>query len=239
MKIDRPFVQLRELFRAANQENRELLKYVFEKSDSISLWVIGLAVGGISIFANNIADVQGAISPAYLKPILLLLTTSVTSGIVYRGMYLYFFVVLNKTIQGIDIVLSNHRMMATESNLKGNEIFDQLVKELDIGFGDDLSYLIPLYHKIEEHNKKELYDSVVKHYHAKIKFAQRDTELLFDFVADTYSKFQGINKDKLLSKMKNPQSSGRQYRRTIRWTTFFILCIFLHSFLLFSLLYLR
>ncbi len=143
MRIDRPFDQFREIFRTSNNDSKELLKYVFEKSDNISLWIIGLSIGGISIFANNIADIQKAISQSYLRPILLLLTISVTSGIIYRGLYLYFFVVLNNSIRGIDIAFSNRKMMDTESNLTGKETFIELLDVVLDGTGDDLSYLIP------------------------------------------------------------------------------------------------
>ena len=61
----RPFDQLKETLRKNNKESQELLKFVFEKSDSIFLWIIGLAIGGIAIFANNIADIQKSISLAY------------------------------------------------------------------------------------------------------------------------------------------------------------------------------
>ena len=65
--IDRPFDQFRDIFNKSSQDSRDLLKYVFEKSDNISLWIIGLAIGGISIFANKIADIQKAISPDILN----------------------------------------------------------------------------------------------------------------------------------------------------------------------------
>lgn len=220
MKIDRPFDQLREIFRTSNRESRELLKYVFEKSDNISLWIIGLSIGGISIFANNIADIQKTISPCLLRPILLLLAISVTSGIIYRGLYLYFFVVLNNTLRGIDIAFSNQKTMDTESNLNGKETFKELVEKLKDGFGDDLSYLIPAYDNIDNTAKAELYKSIVTHYLKSVEFAQKDTALAMDFVADTYSKFYGISKEKFLKKL-NSHNSGRQYKWTLRITTLF------------------
>jgi hypothetical protein len=36
------FGQTLNIFYGYNQKNLELLKFVFEKSDSISLWIIGL-----------------------------------------------------------------------------------------------------------------------------------------------------------------------------------------------------
>ncbi len=107
--IDRPFDQLRDIFKDANSHSKELFKYVFEKSDSISLWIIGLSVGGISIFANNIGKVRDSVNPQFLSPILYLLAISVTSGIIYRVLFLNFYVLLSQTLDGIDVDLLEKR----------------------------------------------------------------------------------------------------------------------------------
>ncbi len=221
--INRPFDQLREIFRTSNKESKDLLKYVFEKSDNISLWIIGLSIGGISIFANNIADIQKTISPDLLRPILLLLTISVTSGIIYRSLYLYFFVVLNNTIRGIDIAFSNLKMMDTESQLTGNENFTELVKKVYKGTGDDLSYLQQAYDEVDHSAKTVLYNSVVDYYLKLVEFAQKDIDLALDFIANTYSKFFGKNKEKYLEKLKNPNTGANQYKWTLILTTAFYL----------------
>jgi hypothetical protein len=222
IRIDRPFDQIREIFRTTNRENRELLKYVFEKSDNISLWIIGLSIGGISIYANNIADIQKTISPCFLQPILLLLTISVTSGIIYRGLFLYFFVVLNNTQRGIDIAFSNQKTMDTESRLTGKETFKELIEKVKDGLGDDLSHLIEAHEIIDDKNKKILYQSVVDHYLKSVDFAQKDTSLAFDFIADTYSKFTGTSKANYLKKFSS-HNAGRQYKWTLWLTTIFYL----------------
>ncbi len=220
MKIKRPFEQFLEIFRTTNRESKELLKYVFEKSDNISLWIIGLAIGGVSIFANNIADIQNVILPCYLKPILLMLAISVTSGIIYRGLYLYLFVLLDGNFRGIDIAFSNQEVMDLESNLDGSESFSQVVDTLKNGFGDDLSYLIPAYEKINAEAKQALYDSVVNHYLKCIEFAQMDANNAMDFVADTYSKFFGKSKEKFL-KALNGGSVAKKYKWAISLTYIF------------------
>lgn len=225
MEIKRPSDQVIEIFRATNREDKELLKYVFEKSDNISLWIIGLSIGGISLFANNIADIQKTIPLYLLRPILLLLAISVTSGIIYRGLYLYFFVVLTNIQRGIDIAFSNQKTMETESRLTGKETFGELVSKVKNGFGDDLSSLLGPYETIDEKSKGKLYQSVVDHYMKSIEFAKKDTALAIDFVVDTYSKFMGMNKEKYLKKI-NSHNSGRQYRWVSRATILFYLIYF-------------
>ena len=222
MKIKRPFDQFLEIFRTSNRESKELLKYVFEKSDNISLWMIGLAIGGISIFANNIANIQEVISPFYLKPILLLLSISVTCGIIYRILYLYLFVLLDANFRGIDIAFSNEQMMDLESNLNGSENFAEVVGTLKNGFMEDLSYLIPVYNKITSEAQQELYESVVNHYLKRVEFAQLDADNALDFVAETYSKFFGKSKEKFLKEFKD-NSIAKKYMWIVRLTSLFYL----------------
>src|ERR1035437_2237604 len=100
--IDRPFDQIRDRFKENNQKGKELLKYVFEKSDALSLWIIGLSAGGISIIGTNIINIKKSICPTQLNIILLLLSISVASGIIFRGLFLYWFAIQNRISDEID-----------------------------------------------------------------------------------------------------------------------------------------
>lgn len=227
--MERPSNQIKDLFRKINIENRDTLKYIFEKSDNITLWIIGIAIGAISLFANNIGEIQNSIPPEKLKPILLLLTVSITSGIIYRASYLYFFVLANNTLQGMEIAFTNQKIMDTETNLSGDETFTQLLNKVKEGIGDDLSLLLEAYDKVDDSAKEELYKSVVDHYHKSVEFAKNDMEYGLEYVADTYSKFTGKDKDKLLKNIKNPKVN-KGYRRTIILTTF-LYCVYISTFI--------
>ncbi len=210
MQAARPFDQYRKIFKSQNNQSKELLKYVFEKSDGISLWIIGLSVGGITLFANNVANIQKTISSNYLKPILLLLAISVTSGIVYRVLFLYFFILLKKIQTQIDISFSNESFMDTESLLNGNETFEELIKAVKDNCGD-LSYLLNIYNTVDENVRSTLYNSVTSHYLETVEFAKKDTDLVLEFIADTYSKFTGYSKKKYLKEF-NRNNVGKQYK---------------------------
>ena len=231
----RPFDYIRDTFKRTNEQNKELLKFVFEKSDSISLWIIGLAIGGISIFANNIGNIKTTIPACYLKPILILLVISVTCGIIYRTLYLYFFVVLSHTMQGIEISFSRDPVMDTESIITGEETIEELFGAIKNGFGEDHSALIPLYYEKSVDDKKKMRDDFIIHYLNLVSFAQKDTELGFDFVADTYSKFTGKKKEKIISGFKN-NSSVSQFLVS-KWLTILFYIIYMLSFVLALFLY--
>lgn len=218
MNIIRPFDLFREIFRESNQRDRELFRYVFEKSDSISLWIIGLSIGGISIFANNIADIKNTVDSTTLKTILWLLAISVTFGILYRSLYLYFFVIQNYVQRGIEVAFMDKRVMDTESRLTGKESFDELIEILYEGFGEDFPILKNLYPTLDEKQQEELYKRVVEYYQNNVKFAKDDIKMSLEFIADTYSKFTGVKKDKYLKKFNNP-GNGSNYRWLLRITT--------------------
>lgn len=223
MKIESPSTLIKEIFRTINRDNRETLKYVFEKSDGFALWIIGIAIGGISFFANNIGNVKNAISAGQLKLLLCLLAISVASGILYRVSYLYFYLILNSTYQGMEIAFSERKTMRLKSNLSGNEKFEELIKIVKEDIGDDLDIFAQLYAKSDDNAKLELEKSIVEHYEKSIEFAKSDYALGIDYVADTYSKFTGRNKAKLLERMKNPKSA--KYQLTLALTT---ICYFVY-----------
>jgi hypothetical protein len=205
--IERPFNQIRDALKEINIKNKELVRYVFEKSDNISLWIIGLAIGGLSIIANDLGKVKSGIPPHYLSPILYLLAGSVTTGVIYRTLYLRFYVCLSQINDGIVIAFTRQETMDTESLLKGNESYEGVLLSIKLGFGEDLSPMIPIYNNSDEQGKKILYDTAVNHYNASVEYARRDAELAIEFVADTYSKFIGVNKEKFLKKLKNGNSA--------------------------------
>jgi len=227
--IDRPFDQFRDTFKEANTRSKELFKYVFEKSDSISLWIIGLSVGGISIFANNIGKVKGAINPHLLSPILYLLAISVTSGILYRVLYLNLYVQLSQTLDGIDVAFTRKKTMDTESFLNGDESFEGVLIVIQNSTGEDLSRLLPLYNSADDIGKQILYHSTVKHYLESVEFAKRDTELAIDFAADTYAKFFYSTKEKY-KKTFTEGDNGRKYK-IIRALTIFLYLVYNLTFI--------
>ena len=171
---------------------------------------------------------QKAINPIFLKPILILLAISVTAGIIYRALFLYFFVVINNTNRAIDIAFSNEKSMDTENLLSGTETFEELIAHVKDNSGD-LSYLFEIYNVIDDKHKKMLHDSVVNHYIESVKFAKTDEENVIDFIMDTYSQFTGVSKEKYIEGFSN-HKVGKQYKQT-RMLTIFFYFIYILSFI--------
>ena len=121
-------------------------------------------------------------------------------------------------------------MMDTESFLKGDETFKQLVWTISEGFGDDFSYLLEEYDQHPDPLKKKmLYDGLVDHYHKSVAFAKKDTENAIGFAVDTYSKFFGVSKTKLTRKMQG-DSGARQYK-IVAWAATIFYFTYLLAFI--------
>jgi hypothetical protein len=226
--IERPFDHIRDIFRENNEKGKKLLEFVFEKSDNISLWIIGLSIGAISIFANDISKVKEAV-PYHLSIILYLLAFSVTTGIFYRLSYLYFFVINNYVANIIDLRLSTKKAMDTTSYLTGNETYPELVQVVKNGFDEDYTELITLYNNSDDIGKKILYDSMVTHYLKGTEFAKKDTELALNFVASLYAECTGTTKEKWLKKAER-DNIGAKYKWSLRIIGFLFIC-YIVSFL--------
>jgi hypothetical protein len=228
--IERPFDQVYALFKDNNQKNKDLLKYVFEKSDGISLWVMGLSVGALSLLFTNILNIKKLIPAANLSFLVWSLSISVISGIIYRVLFLYWFVLQNRIGDQIDIAFTREKKMHQVSLLNGNETFQQLVFLVQDSTGIDYSHLIPLFNESDEENKKILYDSLVGHYLKNIEFAKEDLKLAVDSAIEIFAKAGATNKDKFLKKALST-NTGLHARRVSHFVRFFYI-IFNLAFLI-------
>lgn len=189
--MKRPFDQMTKLVRENNVKSTELTKYIFEKSDSMSLWLIGLSVGGISIFSNNIFNIKNGINPHSFRLILFLLAISITTGIIYRFLYLFYFYLESQIGIQYDIQLSNKKRMHIESKLLGGETFQELITIIQDGTGENLNSHIPIYHELGANEQKTFYDELVQHYLKKVEFAKRDAEYASAFIKEKQAKIMG------------------------------------------------
>lgn len=217
---DRPLDQVFATFKNSNQKNKELLKYVFEKSDAISLWIIGLSVGALSLLLTNILNIKKSIPTINLSYLVLSLSVSVIAGIIYRILFLYWFIVQNRISDEIDIAFTREKRMHQKSHLKGDETFEELVFVVQDSTGIDNTHLISAFHESDETNKMVLYNSLVNFYLNNIEFAKEDLRLALDSAIETYSKAAAISKEKFLKAVES-NNSGLKAKRLSYFIRFF------------------
>lgn len=231
--LNDPYIQIRKLYRATNNESKEFAKYAFEKVDSISIWIIGLSIGSISLFASNIKNIKLAVQGHglfNLNTILLLLFISVVCGIFYRIIFLLFYMNLNNAFRGMDIALSDEETMDTESMLLGEEDFNQLHKLVSqyIDIDDNLKLQ---YQNAPAPVKTHIIKLLISDYEFGVKRANKLKELVFDNVSTLYSTFFPMNKDKLLNDMLNPKNTIRNKLKFLAWLCIGLYITFMGLFL--------
>lgn len=186
----RPFHIIRDIFRKSAKDSKELSKFIFEKLDSISLWIIGLSLGAISAIASKMSEIDKLLNAYQTKTIFLILFISVVSGIFYRIFFVWYHILIDGAYRQIDISLSELDMVDTEFELNGNETFEELLN-LNSQF-QDLKHLSQLYYSVNEEKRKKLYDDMVGVYKHETSIAKQELELAYETVDEAYSSALGV-----------------------------------------------
>lgn len=225
--MERPYNQIVDTVRALIDKSRDTDKFIFEKSDSIALWLIGLSASGIPIIIGNFNGIKQLIGNTYfIQLILVLLLIAVVSGLFYRITYLFFFAKLSVIMEIMTVNFTRRQTMDTTSFLTGNETYQELVFMLDIGFGKNYEDFIPMYNQSDDGNKKILYDTLVDYYNNNVAWAAKDAELALDFTDSQFRKYLGIS-----PKKHNENREINLYKWSRRLSRLFYI-IFMLSFII-------
>lgn len=215
----RPFRYVRNLFWENNKESRELSKFIFEKNDSFMLWVIGLAFAFIAGIVTNIDKLKLLkLDAAELKFVVSLLLTSILFGIVYRIVFLRYFVFLDAIHGQISVALSNEEIFDTEFDLNGNETFEDLIA-LNSKFQDLREHCI-VYDLADSKDKKILRQEQIDLYRRNVEWAKKDLENGFETISNVYEETYGVKYD--FNKIQNE-------RRAFKVIHFRIVILILYS----------
>lgn len=190
MEIIRPFTFIRNLFWENNKESRELSKFIFEKNDSFMLWILGLAFAFIAGIITNIEKLNSLHITPHLRLVIGLLLCSIILGIFYRMLFLKYFLFLDAIHAQISIALGNKTYHETESQLTGNETFNDL-----ISLNSEFQYsreACDLYNLASESDKEILKLSQIDLYKRNIEWAKRDLENGFKTINDVYKETYGV-----------------------------------------------
>jgi hypothetical protein len=223
--LERPYITLRKFFRKNNLEAKELTKYIFDKSDSITLWVIGLALGSMGILVSTLKDINKYLTTGEVKTIFLFLLISAFCGIFYRITFLYYYTLVDTAFRHIDYILSDYECMDIDGELDGSETFDDLIR-LNSQY-QDLSSLKEIFNSSTEEVKDKLYDDMVSFYYESTKWAKKDFDLAIKHIAQVYNDNLGIDKKYF---DVNKKSSFKKID-IAKWICFILYIVFILSFL--------
>lgn len=190
--LDSPFVTLRKLFRKNNAEAKELIKYVFDKSDGITLWIIGLSLGSMGILVSTLKDIHRYLTVGQLKTVFLFLFISAFCGIFYRIVFLFYYTLVEAAFRNIDYTLSDDEHMDIDGELNGDETFDDLIR-LNSQF-QDLTDVKRLYAKSTDEVKQKLYVDMVNFYKENTAWAKKMFDFTIGHIAQVYNDNLGLSK---------------------------------------------
>ncbi len=237
--MKRPFDDVTDTYNENLERVRENQLRNFENSEKFMLWIVGFAIGGLSLIFSNLATLHDHYSCLVVKIVLVALAISVVSGIVYR----WAFYIYQIQYQDIEFFLkgafSNKRMMSTDrENLSHETDFKYMVFKLEYDFGFDWKHTLETYENGDAVAKNFLMNEVKMMYNNMSEMAANDYEFAMKYVADVHKEAFGLS-DSAFEKIKNKNTSSLlNIYRKITIAGFFTSCLsFIFVIVLLTVLY--
>ena len=224
--MKRPFDTVKEMFFENFEKLKENQRYNFSNSDKYMVWVVGFAIGGLSIIVTNLTQFNQTFNHCVIKAILILLSISIISGIIYRWSF-YLWQIQYQSIEFyLQGAFSDKEIMETEPDDLSNETdIKEVVRRIKTDFGEDVSHILPLYNQADANLKEYLLKDLKQHYKKVGEWAKKDFEFAMKYVKDVYQKAFGLS-EKRIDKMFNAKNSAKL--KFFGWTTaiaFLISCL--------------
>ena len=224
--MKRPFEFVMDTFFESLDNLKENQRYNFNNSEKFMIWVVGFSIGGLSIIVTNLAQFSNSFDHRTIKTILILLATSIISGILYR----WFFYIYQILYQNIEFYLqgafSRQQIMEVNPDDISNENdINEVIRRLKVDYDDDVSYILDEYAKLTEEGKLIVLNDLKTRYQIIAQGVKKEFEFAMDYSKDTFKKAFGLS-DKVANRMFKPNSS-RKFRLFGLLTTiaFLISCL--------------
>lgn len=197
--MKRPFEEIIDIYSENLERIRENQLRNFENSERFMLWVVGFAIGGLSLVISNLSSFHNHYNYIIIKIVLVSLAISVISGIVYR----WAFYSLQIQYQQIEFYLkgafSNRRMMQTDRQDVSKETdFKRLAFIMNYDFGVDLTHKIEEYDNAEDPNIREFLLEDLKNYYRDMnELAIEEYNSTMIYVNGIYQKAFGLTNEQI------------------------------------------
>lgn len=208
--MKRPFDIIREIFFENLDKLKENQRYNFSNSDKYMIWVVGFAISGLSIIVTNLTNFNNIFSHSIIKTILVLLSTSIISGIIYR----WFFYLWQLQYQNIEFYLqgafSDKEVMETNpDDLTHEKDIKEVVRRIKIDFGEDVSLALEEYNKATTNKEKEYLLNDLKEHHKRVgDWVKKDYEFGMNYVKNIYKSAFGLSEIQI-NRIFNSNSAKR------------------------------
>ena len=204
--MDNPSKALQKLATSQIKQSSETDKFIFEHSDKLIMWLIGFALAGVSLIIGNLEKLNINYSKCQINTLLFFLIATVILGILYRiFMFEYLLLKKNKDIKYEKAINGIDMMNVNAKGLENQNDFKAIIKNLKSEFGEDLSYLNPVYDNLKLNGKtvecEEFISSIKKHYNNVLEWSKKDFELGIELINKAFSSSYGKN-IKFIQKIK-------------------------------------
>ncbi len=128
------------------------------------VWIVGFSVGGLSLIVSNISQFDKTFCYTLTKSILILLTISIISGIVYRIAFYAYQSYYRQIEFFLDGAFSNKEFMEIDPDDLEEEIdMKEVIRRMKEDFGEDVSYMSEIYDQADLEVKSFLLNDLKKH----------------------------------------------------------------------------
>lgn len=237
--MKRPFDTLTETFFENLDRLRENQKYNFSNSEKYMIWIVGFSVGGLAIIVTNITSFNQLFSHCAVKSVLILLTTSIIAGIVYRWAF-YMYQIQYQSIEFyLQGAFSAKEMMEIEPDDLSNEPdINEVIRRIKIDFGEDTSYVLEPYYQGDQSVKDYLLKDLINHYKKTGEWSKKDFEFAMEYIKDTFQKAFGLSDKKIEMLFKSNSAKKLKLWGRIVVISFLISCLtFIAVLVLLTVLY--
>ncbi|WP_461639192.1 hypothetical protein [Labilibaculum euxinus] len=207
--MKRPFEFVMDNFFENLDKVKENQRYNFNNSERFMIWIVGFSIGGLSIIVANLTKFTNSFDHSTIKTILILLSTSIISGILYR----WFFYIYQIHYQSIEFYLqgafSNQQIMEVNPDdiSKENDI-KEVIRRLKIDYDDDVSHVLDEYSKLNQEGKLIVLNDLKARYQTVAQGVKGEYEFAMNYAKDTYKEAFGLS-NKSAERMFQPNSSKR------------------------------
>jgi hypothetical protein len=192
---------------AAYNDNKNLVVDVFQKADAWILWFIGFSIGGLALFAGNLDKFANKLTTEQIHKIFIELFFSVISGVLFRYVYIWFYMLLIKNIYSrVSNDFDAQYDLPVFKPLIGNETFAELIILINTYTGSDFNNLIQQFADADENHRIALCSVLIDYYNKADAFYTEETTKGLDHLKERLEIYFG----KKIEEINKKDNSGNK-----------------------------
>lgn len=223
-----PFYVIKQLATQELERRKKLIEFVYSQSDAFATWIIGFAIGAVSLIISNIDKLEKNFS-GLTKPIVLLLTLTICFGLLFRYCNNIVIVLHKKLEDYFAGVFGDFDMTPIEPDINiDNLSFDEILFNLKIDFDVEIPYKPTS--SIPEDLKEQERLQLIKYYKQLCRHSRKQFDLIIDHLAEVNEHAYKIKKNRFIEAVEKGLKKPKVGFRLKLWS--WIISIFYLLFIL-------